>query len=134
MNSFNYCLLPVFLSIIYYPLLITNEWNFLLTWDDRVNFVDNALIKSLSFHNIKLMFTRELINVWEPLGWFSKALIYQMIGLNSRKYRIVALILHTFNLWLQIASLLRELLDTQYEESVLVWAVNTHSIEYTTYI
>ncbi|KAL3665604.1 hypothetical protein V7S43_009639 [Phytophthora oleae] len=73
----------------------SNDWEFLLIWDDKENFLDNEVITNgLSLTNLYTMFTMTKINVYEPFGWLLKAIQVQLVGLDSWWVRIVSAVLH----------------------------------------
>ncbi|GMF24357.1 unnamed protein product [Phytophthora lilii] len=71
----------------------SGHWDFLFIWDDRVNFVENELLKSLSVGTLYEMFTMVKLNVYEPLGWLLKYLVVKAVGLDADSVtcRMVAL-------------------------------------------
>ena len=87
-------------------LALPHQWTFLSTWDDDGNFLENEMIHKLDFKHLQQMFMAVRINVWEPLGWIMKAVVYNFCGLSSIANRIAAFLLHTVN-----TLLLRELID-----------------------
>ena len=60
-------------------------------------FLENQIIRGLTYDNIYQMMVAVRINVWEPLGWLMKALVYSICGLDSLSNRIAAFMLHTLN-------------------------------------
>ncbi|DBA05433.1 TPA: hypothetical protein N0F65_007595 [Lagenidium giganteum] len=84
------------LSLYLFPLVLDPlaEWEFLFQWDDEANFHDNAVIQELSWSNLYRMATMEHINVYEPLGWLLKALVFQLVGHDARLVRVTTAILH----------------------------------------
>ncbi|KAJ0406877.1 hypothetical protein ATCC90586_002907 [Pythium insidiosum] len=78
-----------------YPLL-HGRWDFVLIWDDYQNFVENDVIHGLSLAHVVAMLTLRKVNVYEPLGWFLKALLYEIAGENAWPWavRVTTLGLH----------------------------------------
>ena len=103
MQKINWILITIATSISYSPLFEKDvgddarEWTFLSTWDDDGNFLENQIIRGLTYGNIYQMMIAVRINVWEPLGWLMKALVYSICGLDSLSNRIAAFMLHTLN-------------------------------------
>ncbi|GMF57508.1 unnamed protein product [Phytophthora fragariaefolia] len=93
-----FCLCAVLVALYVSPLFLddgSSKWEFLLTWDDRDNFVDNEVIQSgLGLGNLYDMFTMTKINVYEPFGWILKAVEVQTFGLDSWRIRLVSAALH----------------------------------------
>ena len=86
------------LCITYYSLFdVQFNWSFLSTWDDDGNFINNTIFRKIDYIHLKEMWYAKVINVWEPLSWFIKALIYSLFGLNSRAYRVFSLVFHIIN-------------------------------------
>ncbi|TMW65501.1 hypothetical protein Poli38472_008143 [Pythium oligandrum] len=84
-----------------YPLFDpSHEWGFLLVWDDEQNFIKNTVIHGLTWPNVVEMLTLCKINVYEPLGWLLKAIVYEAVGMDSWMYRIVTLVLHVATAWI----------------------------------
>jgi hypothetical protein len=110
---FSALLIAVYVS----PLVITSSrdaWEFIYQWDDKENFVNNPVIQApLSAESLRAMWTTGRINVYEPLGWMLKAVVYQFVGLNAWWVRVVTLTLHVAAcaVLAQASVLLLELLD-----------------------
>ena len=103
MHKTHWVLIIIATSICYSPLFgkevgdDVSDWTFLSTWDDDGNFLENQIIRGLTYDNIYQMMVAVRINVWEPLGWLMKALVYSCCGLDSLSNRIAAFMLHTIN-------------------------------------
>jgi len=69
---------------------------FMTTWDDNVNITDNLIIRSLSFENIRQMFTTQVGSAYIPLPLLTFAIEYKLFGLSSGVF-------HFTNLMLQLA-------------------------------
>ena len=96
MKKIHWVLITIVTSISYSPLFEkevgddVREWTFLSTLDDDGNFLENQIIRGLTYDNIYQMVVAVRINVWEPLGWLMKALVYSICGLDSLSNRIAA--------------------------------------------
>ena len=118
MQKINWILITIATSISYSPLFEkevgddVRKWTFLSTWDDDGNFLENQIIRGLTYDNIYQMMIAVRINVWEPLGWLMKALVYSVCGLDSLSNRIAAFMLHTIN-----SVLLYELIFLDFKDS-----------------
>jgi hypothetical protein len=86
-------------AIAYSPLYTvpSSEWAFIQTWDDDSNFLENDLFRKLDWDNIVEMAYAVRINVWEPLGWYMKAIIFACFGLDSHANRVCTFCLHLLN-------------------------------------
>jgi hypothetical protein len=105
--------LLVLLLAAYQP-LFEGEWSFLITWDDDSNYMrdkEELLFTSLAWPKIWAMLTTVRINVYEPVAWLFKAVVYAGYGLDPRSYRIASLLVH----WLSsciLFSVTRTMLET----------------------
>ena len=83
----------------YRPLVRSNseDWTFMKTWDDDTNFIDNDLFRSLSAQHLRRMWSTTMINVYEPVAWFIKALVFHVAGFDSRAFRLASLFFHWAN-------------------------------------
>jgi Tfp pilus assembly protein PilF len=88
---------PLFPLLIIIPIvfiafspILNNE---LTNWDDPDLITENPLIRTLSFANIKAMFTTFYFGNYQPLHLVSYAIEYQFWGLNPAGYHAVSLIL-----------------------------------------
>jgi 4-amino-4-deoxy-L-arabinose transferase-like glycosyltransferase len=72
-------------------------FNGFVEWDDWHYITHNALIKSLSFNNFWIWFTRPLRGLYQPLIQFSFALNYAIDGLNPTIFHTTNLLIHTAN-------------------------------------
>ena len=104
-----YVLISTIISIAYYPLFF-GEWALLTSWDDDHNFLKTDIFKGLSWEHLAAMCTAIKINVFEPLSWILKALIYSQFGLSSQVYRLASLLLHSIS-------------------ACLVYMINEHIVE-----
>tara|TARA_B110000208_G_scaffold68034_1_gene88013 strand:+ start:100 stop:720 length:621 start_codon:yes stop_codon:yes gene_type:complete len=87
-------LLIAVLASVTYSTLFTGEWEFISTWDDDGNFLENDLFRGLDWTHICAMWRAVKINVYEPIGWMVKAAVYGVAGLDSRAVRIATLGAH----------------------------------------
>ncbi len=88
-------------------------WTFLETWDDDTNLVDNDAIRfkeslrqwrtHASFWSLSAV----RINVYEPLAWTLKSVVYACAGLSPLAFRVASLGLHLFGAVVFRATLLR---------------------------
>lgn len=92
LNSFTaICIVCIATTLVLFPTL-TNGW---LDWDDKVNVLDNQLVRVLSWERIKLIFeTPEINGLYMPLPIISWALNYKIGGLDPFGYHLVNLALH----------------------------------------
>ena len=79
--------------IVYYPSLFGAFTN----WDDLVYVKENPYIKSLSFENIKGMFSNNYMGNYHPLSMLSLAFDYLIFKLNPFGYHLTNLFLHILN-------------------------------------
>lgn len=63
-------------------------------WDDNLYVTDLELIRSLSWANIKAMFSQLVASLYTPLTILSYAIDYSLFGLNPSGFHTVNLILH----------------------------------------
>ncbi|KAF0720812.1 Aste57867_7 [Aphanomyces stellatus] len=79
------------------PFLV-GPWEFMGSWDDSINFVENSMIQlPLTPASIYTMFTAIKINVYEPLAWLLKAVVFSILGMDAYAVRLVTLGLHVCN-------------------------------------
>ena len=71
--------------------------NGFLSWDDKQYIYQNDLIKSLSFDNIRLIFSTYVMGNYHPLVVLSDAIIYSIFGLNPVAFHTFSLLLHLIN-------------------------------------
>ncbi len=80
-------------SVLYYPALFYGYF----PWDDFAYVRDNPDIKSLSFENIKLFFTKFYLGNYHPITMLSFALDYKLGNGNVFYFHLTNIILHTVN-------------------------------------
>ena len=71
--------------------------NGFVQWDDYLYIVNNPAVKSLSFENIKSIFTSVFVSNYIPLTMLSYSLDYYFYGLDPSGYHLTNLILHLLN-------------------------------------
>ncbi|ETW02282.1 hypothetical protein, variant [Aphanomyces invadans] len=81
-------------TMIYAAPLLCGSWEFLLTWDDSINFVENEVISRLDWRHFRAMLCEVRIGVYEPLAHLLKAMVFAACGLNSQCVRLITLTLH----------------------------------------
>jgi protein O-mannosyl-transferase len=85
----------VILTAIVYFRATQNDFTF---WDDPSQVSENTDIRALTFENIKTMFSKYYVNMYQPLTTLSFAIEYHFAGLNPTVYHTTNVILHLFNL------------------------------------
>lgn len=73
------------------------SFQFLPTWDDGGYLLNNPVVHSLSFDNVKAMFTTAIMGNYAPLHMFSYAVEYRLWGDNPLGYHLVNVVLHAAN-------------------------------------
>ncbi|NNF01449.1 MAG: tetratricopeptide repeat protein [Bacteroidia bacterium] len=76
--------------VVYFPSLDNDFTN----WDDPSLIIDNPLIRSIEFENIKRIFSEYYFGNYQPLHILSYAIEYHFFGLNAPDYHMVSLIMH----------------------------------------
>lgn len=66
-------------------------------WDDTTHITRNATIRSLSFENVYVMFTKPIAKLYCPLTWLSYAVDYRIWNQNPFGYHLANLLLHLGN-------------------------------------
>jgi len=83
-----------------FDVLNSGEWEFSKYLDDHYNFVEfpalNSL-KPLSWAHWREIVMHKGINVFEPVANLFKALVVELVGLDSKKLRLVSFAVHTLN-------------------------------------
>lgn len=79
--------------IIFFPSLLNNLTN----WDDRVYVNENNYIQTLSWENIKWIFSNSYMGNYHPLTMISLAIDYQIGKLNPFTFHFTNLVLHIGN-------------------------------------
>lgn len=83
-----------------FALFSTSLQNEFTNWDDPTYIMENPYITSLSFDNIKTMFTEPIAYNYHPLTILSLAFNYSFSGLNPTSYFVVNILLHLLNTFL----------------------------------
>ncbi len=92
---------PIFLAIIILAItfivflpVLGNE--FLSTWDDSAYITGNQMIRSISIHSIRQMFSTQIGGTYVPLPLLSYALEYKLFGFSSTAFHFTNLLIHLF--------------------------------------
>jgi len=85
----------LFLTIIVFSNSINNEF---VAWDDNEYITENNLIKDLSFHGIKNIFSTPVSGHYSPLTTLSWAIEYHFWGMKPTHFHLVNLIFHLMNI------------------------------------
>ncbi len=72
-------------------------WGQFVEWDDTTLITRNVAIRSLSAHNLWVMFTQPTAKQYCPLTWLSFAIDYQIWGRDPFGYHLTNLLLHVAN-------------------------------------
>jgi hypothetical protein len=88
-------------------------WGQFVEWDDTTHITHNLAIRSLSFHNLRVMFTQPTAKLYCPLTWLSFATDYQIWGRDPFGYHLTNLLLHVANTLL-VLILVRKVLHGRY--------------------
>ena len=83
-------------SVVFYPSLNCGFTN----WDDTHLILENTLIRSLDWENLKLMFSDFYVANYQPLTLVSWAIDYQLFELDPFGFHLVNVILHLLNVLL----------------------------------
>lgn len=98
-----------------------DEWEFVLHWDDRENFVRNAVLRApVSLAALHDMWTMTLINVYEPLAWMVKFAVAKVAGPDDAwAVRVATVALHVAScaMLARVSTRLLELLDALQRET-----------------
>lgn len=93
-KKFFWVLLILFVAaVLYYPVLFYGYF----PWDDFTYVRDNSDIKSLSFENIKLLFSKFYLGNYHPLTMFSFALDYKLGNGDVFYFHLTNILLHSAN-------------------------------------
>jgi tetratricopeptide (TPR) repeat protein len=87
----------IVLTLVCYVALLGGGFQFLASWDDHANIVDNPLVNSGSLEIWWRAWTAEVLGVYEPLALILKAMIVRTFGLEVRAFQLVTLGLHILN-------------------------------------
>ncbi|HTS16930.1 MAG TPA: tetratricopeptide repeat protein [Verrucomicrobiae bacterium] len=72
-------------------------WGQFVDWDDTSHITRNVAIRSLSLHNLRIMFTQPTAKLYCPLTWLSFAIDYRIWGRDPFGYHLTNLALHVAN-------------------------------------
>jgi len=102
-------LVPFVIVIVLISYIPSLHADFIPTWDDNIYITDNPLAKSLSFENLKNIFTTNVGGSYVPLPILTFAIEYHFWGLNPLPYHANNLLLHLIGVVLvfQILRLLK---------------------------
>jgi Tfp pilus assembly protein PilF len=81
------------IALVYYPIFN----NLLTNWDDRIYILDNPYIKTISFENIKNIFTCYYTGNYHPFTLISLAIDFKLSGIHPWAYQLTNLLLHLGN-------------------------------------
>lgn len=102
-NKYLNYLAIAFIIAITYASFSSSLKNDFTNWDDNGYVIDNALVKSLSFDNIKAIFSTYVMGNYHPLAIFSLAIDYHFHELNAPGYHLSSLFFHLINVILVFA-------------------------------
>ncbi len=85
-------------------------------WDDPSHVTRNAVIRALTFENVRAMFTKPIAKLYCPLTSLSYAIDYQLWGQDPFGYHLVNLMLHLANTLL-VLILVQKILCDRYEHA-----------------
>ena len=85
------------LTALAYVAMFANGWT---NFDDDRLIVDNAQLTSLSWANIKALFSNYYDNLYQPLTALSWAVNHQLSGFDPWSYQLFNMLLHVGNTWL----------------------------------
>lgn len=71
--------------------------NEFVNWDDRAFIVHNEQFRGFGWSNLKWMFTRIPIGLYQPLAWLSLAVDFELWGMNPGGYHLSSILLHCLN-------------------------------------
>ena len=83
-----------------FDVLNSGDWEFSKYLDDHFNFIDYPALNSLlpwSWTHWREIVMHNGINVFEPVANLFKALVIDVVGLDSRKLRLISFSIHTLN-------------------------------------
>jgi len=88
-------LYPIFAVLaLCFLVYIPSLQNDFVNWDDGDFIYNNESIRALSFENIKIFFTTNVLGAYAPLVFLSYAVEYQLFELNPFYYHLDNLLLH----------------------------------------
>jgi tetratricopeptide (TPR) repeat protein len=75
----------------------TVGFDFITTWDDNRYVYENPLIRSLTWANVKAIFSTSILGTYGPLHLLSYMLDHAIWGLNPAGYHLHNILLHALN-------------------------------------
>jgi len=107
----NFRLLAALVSLVTLVVYLPALRNGFVNWDDYAYIVGNIHIRSLSWTNLKWLFTDASIDYWHPLSMLSHALDYALWGSNPVGHHLTSILLHAANTFL-VVCLIAKLLES----------------------
>ena len=92
-KEFWIALIALVTMLAYFPML----FNLLTNWDDRMYVNENPFIQTLSWANIKGMFSTPFMGNYHPLAMLSLSIDYQVNKFNPFVFHLTNMLLHTAN-------------------------------------
>ena len=109
---------------------IPTFFNDFTNWDDLYQVTNNPDITSLSLHNIKVIFSKFYVGMYQPLATLGFAVIYKFFELKAIAYHSFSLMLHLINIFL-VYSLIKKI--TNLKEIIfgvaILFALNPLQVE-----
>jgi len=87
------CVVALLTLVVFLPAL---QGEF-VSWDDNLNFVENASYRGLGVAQLRWMWTTFHLGHYTPLTWMSLGLDYLLWGMNPRGYHATSIALHAMN-------------------------------------
>jgi protein O-mannosyl-transferase len=123
-------LVLIFLTLIFIAYLPVLNADFISTWDDNSYIIDNTMIRSLSFSNVKDMFSSQVGGTYVPLPLLSYAIEYKIWGLNPVPFHVTNLILHLITAFLVFRILCSLQLNALYAAAAaLIYGIHPMGVE-----
>ena len=119
----------IFISLIILLTIITfsnSLFNEVSLYDDQEYIIGNALLRGLSFHDVRMIFSTFVMGNYHPLVVLCDAIIYNFFKLNPIAYHSLSLLLHLINIVL-VFNLVYLLIVSQ--QSVISNQINKHKIQ-----
>ncbi|HOV98289.1 MAG TPA: glycosyltransferase family 39 protein [Bacteroidota bacterium] len=88
-------LLIVIIAALAYSRTIENDF---VHWDDIDQIIDNPDISSLRWENIRSMFTKSYVSMYQPLVTLSFAIERALFGVDPRFFHLINLLFHLANI------------------------------------
>lgn len=90
-------LFPILIFALTIVAFLPGLQNEFLTWDDKVNFIDNPNYRGLGWSQLQWMFTTTYWGHYQPLSWVTLGLDYLLWGMNPFGYHLTNLVIHGAN-------------------------------------